>query len=171
MSFVFPTHFTCPIVLTAHLQQKERSELIEDAAWQRHQLVGVQVPVSPNARLSFVFPTPLHLSHLSSGTLTVYRAKQGDRRCRLAAMSARWNSGPCQLRCTLEFHLSSPLHLSHLSSGTLTAHRAKQADRRCHLAATSARWSSGPCQSKCMPEFHLSNPTSLPPSFQQHTYR
>ena len=31
--------------------------MIEDAAWQRRQLVELQVPVSPNARLSFIFPT------------------------------------------------------------------------------------------------------------------
>ena len=48
----------------------ERSKLIEDAAWQRRQLVGIQVPVSLNARLNFIFPTPLHFPHLSSGTLT-----------------------------------------------------------------------------------------------------
>ena len=145
--------------------------MIEDAAWQRCQLVGIQVPVSPNARLSLIFPTPFRLSHLSSGTLTGDRAKQADRRCRLAATSTRWNSGPCQPKCTLEFHLSNSLYLCHLSSSTFTGDRAKQGDRGCRLAATSARWSSGPCQSKCMPEFHLSNPTSLPPSFQQHTYR
>ena len=107
MSFVFSTHFTSLIFPASHLQPAERSKLVEDAAWQRRQLVGTQVPVSRNARLSFIFPTLLHLSHLSSGTLTVYRAKQADRRCRLAATSTRWNSGPCQPKCTLEFHLSN----------------------------------------------------------------
>ena len=85
--------------------------MIKDAAWKRRQLVGIQVPVSLDVRLSFIFPTLLHLSHLSSGPLTGNRAKQGDRRCRLAATSTRWNSGACQPKCTLEFHLSNPTSL------------------------------------------------------------
>ena len=170
MSFIFQPHFTSLIVPAAHLQPIERSELIEDAAWQRRQVVGIQVPVSPNTRLSFIFPTPFRHSRLSSGALTDHRGKQGDRRCRLAVTSTRWNSGTCQPKYTLEFYLSNLLRLSHLSSGTLTANGAKQADRRCHLAATSTRWNPGTCQPKCTLELHLSNPTSPLPSFQRRTY-
>ncbi len=39
----------------AHLQLMKRSKLVEDATWQRRQLVEIHVPVSPNVRLSFIF--------------------------------------------------------------------------------------------------------------------